>query len=149
VTICIRPGAKLFEITGGYRTVRAAAAEGFPGTGVSLLLTPDVILDWTPLTELVTTTVTVQLDVDGIVRPERVIFVNPALNVFPEAPEQVPPAGPVEEICMLGRLSLNVTPVSGMFPGLVRVKVSVLVPPGEMVEGANAFEIAGTPATTR
>src|SRR3981081_156628 len=76
------------------------------------------------------------------------------LNVFPPAtavvtrPVHEPPTvSGVAFTRFAGYVSVKAIPESAEGPGLVTVKVSVLVPLGAIVAGANAFAMVGLPST--
>jgi hypothetical protein len=66
-------GLKPLVIVGADRTVRLAVLLAAPAVGVCVVITPVVLLGWTPGVKLSTTKVTVQLLLAGIVIPEKLM----------------------------------------------------------------------------
>jgi hypothetical protein len=97
---------------------------------------------------LVTAKVTVQEPLAGIVIPVKLKAVAPATSVFGVVPMQVPPTAPPTALILLS-VSVNAPTVSAEAFELLKVKVTVEVPPGAIVFGANAFAIVGAAKTVR
>ena len=89
---------------------------------------PEVVLFWTPAVLLVTLKVTVQLPDAGIVIPEKLNAVAPAVNVPGVVPAQLPPTAPPTAL-MFESVSENAPPVSCDALLLLKVTVTVEVPP--------------------
>ncbi len=85
-------GEKAFAIVGVPSTVRLAVFDTVPAVGTSVVVTPLVAFGCTPSTLELTTIVTVQLSLAGIVIPLRLRLVSPSVKLLPPAPVQLPPA---------------------------------------------------------
>ena len=110
---------------GAASTVRGAVLLAAPAA-VWVVVTPEVVLLLTPIELLVTLNVTVQLLLAGIVIPEKLSAVWPAVKTV-VAP-QVPPTAPPTAV-MLASVSVNVAPVSADALLFASVSVTVEVPP--------------------
>lgn len=115
-------------MVGAPSTVRLAVLLAAPAVVVSAVVTPVVVFGLTPTVLLVTSNVTVQLPLAGIVIPVKLSEVAPASSTFDEAPTQVPAAAPPTAL-MLARMSANEALVSGVALVLANVRVTVEVPP--------------------
>jgi len=135
-------------IVGRFNTTRLAVLLAVPTTGVCVVVTPDVVFGLAPCVLLVTAKVTVQLPLAGIVMPVKLKAVAPAANVFGVVPVQAPPTAPPTALILLS-VSVNAPPVSAEALLLFNVSVTVEVPPGAIVFGANAFAIVGAARTVR
>ncbi len=93
----------------------------------------------------VTTTVTVQLLLAGIVIPLKLRLVCPFVKLLPLAPVQVPPALCAPLIDMWLNESVKLAPVISTAFGFVSVKVIVEVPPAVIGLVPNALEMVGWP----
>ena len=89
------------------------------------------VLSYEPAVLLVTVNTTAQLPFAGMVPPVRVT----ELAVFVTAPPHCGLAGAPETVSPAGNPSVKVTPVSGVLLRLVKVMVTVLVPPTTIVAG--------------
>ncbi len=136
-------------MVGVARTARLAVLLTGPALGISVVVTPEVLLGFVPMVLLVTTTVTVQLPLAGMVRPAKVSAVCPLVKLLLLAPTQVPPAFCAPLIDMLPSVSLKLAPVSGKPFVLANVKVIVLVPPDVIEVGENALAMVGSATTVR
>src|SRR5436190_16629230 len=128
-------------------TVRFAVLLTAPATGVSAELTPEVVFGWTPCVLLVTSKITVQLPVAGMVMPVKVSDVSPELRVLglaPQVPVTLPPSALIPT-----SVSLKVAAVNGKAFVFASVKVTCEVPPGVIEVGLKALAIVGAPATVR
>ena len=96
-----------FAIVGCPYTNRLAVFETVPGVGTSVVVTPLVLFGFVPSVLEVTTTVTVQLPLAGMVMPLKLRLVAPAVKLLELAPVQVPPAFPVALIDMLTSVSVK------------------------------------------
>src|SRR5258708_1938737 len=97
-------------MVGDVSTVKVAVLLAEPADGVSVVVTPDVVLGFAPTALLVTLKVTVQLLLAGIVMPVKLRAVAPALSVDGVVPVQVPPTAPPTAL-MLDSVSVNAPPV--------------------------------------
>jgi hypothetical protein len=82
-------GLKAFEMVAGPSTVKFAVFDAVP-IAVCAVVTPLVVFGFTPSVLDVTTTVTVQLLLAGIVIPDRLRLVAPSKRLLLFAPTQVP-----------------------------------------------------------
>ena len=123
-------------------TVRLAVLLTMPAVGVWVVVTPEVVLGWTPTVLLVTVKVTVQLLFAGRVIPKKLREVAPPENDEGLAP-QVPPTLVLGAMLMLTRLSVNVALDRATELLLETVRVTVEVPPGVIDVGLNALVIVG------
>ena len=98
------------EIVGAVYTVRVAVLLTVPAVGVCVVVTPDVVLFWTPAVVLVTLKITVQLVLAGMVIPVKLRAVVPAVNVEGVVPVQVPVTDPPTAL-MPTSVSVNAPPV--------------------------------------
>jgi hypothetical protein len=144
----IAPGAKALAIVGRLNTTRLAVLLAAPGEGVWVEVTPDVVFGLVPCVLLVTAKVTVQELLAGIVMPVKPRAVAPAASVFGVVPTQVPPTAPPTAL-MFVSVSVKAAAVSAEAFELLKVKVTVDVPPGVIVPGANDFAIVGGATTYR
>ncbi len=114
-----------------------------PAVGISVVVTPLAVLGLVPTVYEVTTTVTVQLLLAGIVIPLKLRLLSKFAKLLPLAPVQGPPAFCAPLIHMLLNASVKLAPVIATLFGFVRVKVIVEVPPAVIGLVPNAFEIVG------
>ena len=119
-----------------------------PAVGVCVVVTPEVVLFCAPGVLLVTLKITVQLEPAGIVMPLKLSAVAPAVKVDGVVPAQVPVTFPPAAIIFTS-VSVNAPPVSADALPFDKVRVTVELPPDEIVVGLNAFEIVGAPTTVR
>jgi len=119
-----------------------------PAEGVCVVVTPEVVLGCTPGVLLVTPKVTVQEPLAGMLIPVKLNAVAPATSVFGVVPMQVPPTAPPTALIFVS-VSVKAAPVSADAFELLRVSVTVEVPPGAIVFGANAFATVGEAKTVR
>jgi hypothetical protein len=140
-TVSVVLGTACVVVNAGF-TVRVADVPATPvpdsvalGTPVGMVLEPDV-LD-------VTSTLKVQVPLAASVPPETESEVAPAMG---EKLPQVELAFGVEAtVTPLGKETLSATPDNALAFGLVRVKVSVLVPPTVIVVGlADTVTVGGS-----
>ena len=124
-------------------TVRLAIFEPGPAVGTSVVVTPLVLFGWVPTVLEVTTTVTVQLLLAGMVIPLRIKLVWPFARLLPPAPTQVPLALCPPLMAMLVRLSVKLALVITTLFGLFNVKVIVEVPPAVIGLGTKALAMVG------
>jgi hypothetical protein len=115
---------------------------------ISFVVTPEVEFGFVPTVLLLTTNVTVQLLLAGIVIPLKLRAVAFAANAFGAVPTQVPPTAPPTAL-MLTRVSVNDPLVKGDALPLFNVKVTVELPPDWMAVGLKALVIEGGPVTAR
>src|SRR5262249_59241906 len=110
-------------------------------------ITLPLVLFFTPTVVPVTFTLTVQVPLGAIEPPLKLSVVSPAAGVN-VPPQEVLAPGVAATCNPVGRLSVNPTPLSiVVLFGLVRVKVSVVVPFSGMVEAPNPLLIEGGPIT--
>src|SRR5438128_2408415 len=142
-------GLKTLLIVGGATTVRLAVLLAVPATGVCVVVTPDVVFGCTPAVLLVTSKMTVQLLLVGIVIPLKPRAVAPATRLFGVVPTHVPVTLPPAALIFVN-VSVNDAPVSvvEVFE-LLKVNVTVLVPPDWIDVGLKALAIVGGFATVR
>jgi hypothetical protein len=114
-------------IVGAANTVRVALLLAVP-VGVCVVVTPEVLLGWTPGVLLVTLNVTVQPLLAGIVIPVKLSAVAPALNEEGVVPVQVPPTAPPAAL-MLASVSVNAPAVRAEALLLDSVSVTTELPP--------------------
>ena len=114
-------------MVGAANTVRVALLLAVP-VGVCVVVTPDVLLGWTPAVLLVTLNVTVQLLLAGIVIPVKLRAVAPAIKEEGVVPAQVPPTAPPAAL-MLASVSVNAPAVRAEALLLDSVSVSTELPP--------------------
>jgi len=141
----LRP--KAFEMVGGDATdIEAEAVLPVPAL---FELTAPVTLSFAPVDDAVTLTETVHVPSAAMAPPEKVSVVSFAFGA--KVPPQLVDAPGVEATARPeGRASVKATPVSSFDAlGLVMVKVSVVVPPGEMLAAPKAFAIDGGDSTVR
>ena len=129
-------------------TVRSTDGAGAPATGVWVVVTPEVVFGLIPTLSDVTTTVTVQLPLAGMVMPLKASAVWLAVKLLVFAPTQVPAAAPVAFTRMLTRVSVKLALVSATPLVLARVKVMVEVPSALIVVGRKALLMVGVAAPT-
>jgi hypothetical protein len=139
----IETGLNALEIVGALETVRVAVLLGGPAVVVCDVVTPVVVLFWTPSVLLVTLKITVQLLVFASVIAPNPRFVAPAARLFGVVPTQVPVTGPPTAL-MFTSVSLKFAPTR--LPGLVldSVRVTTEVPPAVIAAGLNALVMVGT-----
>ena len=106
-------------------------------------------MGFTPSVLDVTSTVTVQFPLAGIVIPLKLSEVAPFAKLFPLAPVHVPPAFCAPLMDILASVSVKLAPVSAPAFGLVNVNVIVEVLPDWIAAGLNAFAIVGALITVR
>ena len=125
--------------------------EAAPATGVWVEATPLAVFGKTPGAGACTDRVTVQLAGEaGMVSPEKLSTpVCAALKALPLAPAQLPPANPVALTCIPESVSEKEAPVSGTALGLLRVKLSRLVPPAAIGLVPKLLVMVAAEATTR
>ena len=130
-------------IVGAASTVRLAVLLAAPGDGVCVVVTPEVEFGRTPGELLVTLKITVQLPLAGIVMPLKLKAVAPPASVFGVVPTQVPVTEPPTALIFTS-VSVNEAPVSvvAVFE-LLKVSVTVDVPPTWIEVGLKAFVIVG------
>ena len=109
-------------------TVSVAVLLAAPAAGVCVVVTPEVVLGFPPTVLLVTLKVTVQLPLAGMVIPEKLSDVWPAVNEVGIVPAQVPPTAPAAAL-MLTSVSVKVPPVRAEALLLERVRVTRELPP--------------------
>ena len=120
-------GLKPLLILGATNTVRLAVLLAAPAD-VCVVVTPDVVLFWTPGVLLVTLKITVQLALAGMVIPLKLRAVWPAVNVLGVVPVQDPLTAPPTAL-MLVRVSVKAPLVRADVLTLVSVIVTTEVPP--------------------
>jgi len=120
-------GLNALLMVGATRTVKVAVLLGAPAV-VCVVVTPDVILLWTPAMLLVTPKITVQLPLAGRVMPPKLRAVAPDANEAGVVPKQVPVTLPPAAL-MLVRVSVKEAPVSAEALLFDRVRVTEEVPP--------------------
>src|SRR5207244_2834155 len=72
----------LLLMAGGTITVSVAVLLAVPAVGVCVVVTPEVVFDWTPPVLLVTSKVTLQLPPAGMVMPLKLRLLAPALKLL-------------------------------------------------------------------
>jgi hypothetical protein len=87
-------GLNALAMVGRFPTVSVAVLLAVPGTGVCVVVTPEVVFGWIPGVPLVTLNVTVHPLLAGIAIFEKLSAVAPAARVFGVVPTQVPPTAP-------------------------------------------------------
>lgn len=98
---------------------------------------------------LVTSKVTVQLELFGIVMPLKLKAVAPGEREFGIVPTQVPPTAPPTALIFI-KLSVNEALVkSPVVFGFDKVRVTVEVPPVRIIEGLKDLAIVGGATTVR
>jgi hypothetical protein len=123
-------------------------------TGPVALTVPLVLL-YVPAVGAVTFTLTVHVPPMAMAPPVKVRLVAPPAGAKVGAPQLFVEAEGVAATTIaagdVGSVSVNATPLSAaeLPAGHVIENVSVLVPPGPMVEGVNDFVNVGAPKTTR
>src|ERR1035438_6517796 len=143
----IEVGLNPLAIVGAANTVRVALLLAVP-VGVCVVVTPDVLLGWTPAVLLVTLNVTVQLLLAGIVIPVKLSAVAPALKEEGVVPAQVPPTAPPTAL-MLASVSVNAPAVRAEALLLDRVSVTTELPPDAIEVGLNPLAMVGAANTVR
>ena len=128
------------EIVAVVTTVKVAVLLAAPAVVVCVVVTPDVVLLWTPGVLLVTLKVTVQLPLPGMVIPEKVKEVWPAVKLVPAA--QLPPTTPPTALIFTS-VSVNAAPVRADALLFVSVKVTVDVAPDSIEVGLKPLEMVG------
>ena len=131
----------------GAPTVSVAVLLALPAAGVCVVVTPEVVLLCSPTIELVMLNVTVQLPLAGMAIPLKPSAVDPAGSDVGVVPVQVPPTAPPAAL-MFARVSVNAPPVIAAVLLLVRVSVTVEVPPEAIEVGLNALAIVGAPTVS-
>lgn len=144
----IETGLNAIATDGGAFTIRLTVLLTAPATGVCVVVTPEVEFGFEPVALLVTGKVTVQLPLAGIVIPVKLKAVAPAPKVLGVVPTHVPPTAPPTAL-MFVSVSLNDPPVSAEPFELLKVNVTVELPPEEIVVGLKAFAIVGAAKTIR
>jgi hypothetical protein len=144
----IEAGLKPLEMVGADNTVSVGELLPGPAVVVCVVVTPEAVFVWTPGLLLVTLKVTVQLPLAGMLIPEKLRAVCPAVSVAGVVPVQVPPTDPATAL-MLTSVSVNAPPVSAMALVLERVRVTVEFAPDCIVAGLNALEMVGTTNTLK
>jgi hypothetical protein len=153
VTVELPPGAIVFganpfAIVGEAKTVRLAVLLAGPAVGVCVVVTPDVEFGCMPGVLLVTAKVTVQELLAGMLIPVKLNAVAPAASVFGVVPTQVPPTAPPTALILLS-VSVNAAPVSAEALLLLKVSVTVELPPTWIEAGTKAFAMVGGARTVR
>jgi hypothetical protein len=113
----------------------------------SLDETPLVVLASEPGTVLVTWTVMVQLELAGIVAPDKVSELAPAPG--DALLQLLVKVGVLLTTRLVGKLSVKPTPVSEMGFGLVTIRLNVDVPLVRIVAGLNDLAIVGALTTCK
>jgi hypothetical protein len=141
-------GANALAICGGAITVKVAVLLVSPATGVSAVVTPEVVFGCSPAVALVTGKLTAQLELAGIVMPLKLKFVAPADKFAGVIPAQLPPVAPPTAVIFV-KTSVNEAFVR--LTGLLLLKVSVTVdcPPEAIETGENDLPIAGGARTVK
>ena len=130
--------------TGEPITVRFAVLLGKP-VG-ALEVTPEVVFGNTPVVELVTVTVTVQLLFAASEPPVSVMAFAPVAPAVAEtAPPQALVTAGVPATCMLLSVSVKPTALNATAVGLFKVNVMTEVLPVTILAGANALAMLGVP----
>jgi hypothetical protein len=129
-------------------TVKFAVLLTVPATGVSLVVTPEVVLGCMPPVLLVTLNVTVQLLFAARPTPLKLSAVAPAVNVLGEVPVQVPPTEPPAAL-MLTSVSENEALCNIDALLLAMVRVTTDVPPDGMLVGLKPLEMVGAATTVK
>jgi hypothetical protein len=107
------------------------------------VVTPVVVLFWTPRVLLVTLKITVQLLVFGMVIAVKPRAVAPAARVFGVVPTHVPVTAPLTAL-MLTSVSLKLAPTKAFGFVLDSVRVTTEFPLDVIAAGLNALVIVGT-----
>src|SRR5438270_355891 len=113
----------------GVVTSSVAVLLGLPAVGVCVVVTPEVVFDWTPAVLLVTAKVTLQLPPAGMVMPLKLRLLAPALKLLGViAPQVLVTAPPLALI--FASVSVKEAFVSAIEALLLESKsVTVEVPP--------------------
>ena len=131
-TVCEFVGfasARVMDKTvGGAKTERFAVLLAVPGVVVCVVVTPEVVFGFVPGELLLTSKMTVQLPLPGIVIPLKLSAVALAASVFGVVPTQVPVTLPPTAL-ILASVSVNEALVRSAVFVLVNVKVTVELPP--------------------
>src|SRR5437016_6154083 len=131
-TVCKFVGfasARVMDKTvGGAKTERFAVLLAVPGVVVCVVVTPEVVFGFVPGVLLLTSKITVQLPLPGIVIPLKLSAVAFAASVFGVVPAQVPPTAPPTAL-ILRSVSVNDALVNGDALLLLNVRVTVELPP--------------------
>jgi hypothetical protein len=135
-------GLNALETVGGANTESVAVLLGVPAVVVCVVVTPEVVLAWTPGALLVTVKMIVQLPPAGIVIPAKLRAVWPAVNADGVVPAQVPVTAPATAL-MFVRVSVNAPPVRSEALLFERVSVTPDIAPDRMVLGLNVLEMVG------
>jgi hypothetical protein len=136
-------GLNALAIVGALETVRVAVLLGGPAVVVCDVVTPVVVLFWTPRVLLVTLKITVQLLVFGMVIAVKPRAVAPAARVFGVVPTHVPVTAPLTAL-MLTSVSLKLAPTKAFGVVLDSVRVTTEFPLDVIAAGLNALVIVGT-----
>jgi hypothetical protein len=136
-------GLNALAIVGALETVRVAVLLGGPAVVVCDVVTPVVVLFWTPRVLLVTLKITVQLLVFGMVIAVKPRAVAPAARVFGVVPTHVPVTAPPTAL-MLTSVSLKLAPTKAFGFVLDSVRVTTEFPLDVIAAGLNALVIVGT-----
>jgi len=116
------------KTVGGAKTERFAVLLAVPGVVVCVVVTPEVVFGFVPGVLLLTSKMTVQLPLPGIVIPLKLSAVALAASVFGVVPTQVPVTLPPTAL-ILASVSVNEALVRSAVFVLVNVKVTVELPP--------------------
>ncbi len=122
-----------------------AVLEPVPAVGTSVVVTPLAVFGLVPTVYDITTTVTVQLLLAGIVIPLKLRLLSKFAKLLPLAPVQVPPAFCAPLTHMLLNASVKLAFVIATLFGFVSVNVIVEVPPAVIGLVPNALEMVGWP----
>jgi hypothetical protein len=129
-------------------TVKEAMLLAAPAIGVCVVVIPEVVFGLTPGALLVTAKLIEQLPFAGMVIPLKLNAAAPAASAFGVVPTQLPVTAPATALMLLS-VSIKAAPVSAAALELLSVNVTVDVPPGWIVTGANALAIVGAATTFR
>ena len=144
--VWILDGLNALLMVGGATTTRDAVLEVGPA-GSSAVLTPLVVLVCVPALLLVTLKVMVH-PAAGMLIPVKPRLVCPTVSDAGVTPVHVPPIA-VAPTDIPVRVSVKEPAVCATPEGLVRVSVTVEVPPLRIVAGAMALEIPMVPTPSR
>ena len=141
-------GLKTLEIVGGSTTVKFAEAVLLVPLLVVVTVPVVFVFGFVPAEVAVMVAETAQFPEAGIVPPVKLMEV--AFAVAVNVPPQVLVAFGVPATVMpVGNVSVTAAPVAGSVFGLVRVRVTVVVPPTGMLVAVKALEIVGTELTVK
>ena len=136
-------GANDLAMVGAATTAKVAVLLGAPAVGVCAVVTPEVVFVLPPTELLVTLKITVQFPFAGIVIALKFKAVAPAAKLFGVVPTQVPVTAPPAALILVS-VSVNEAFVNaGAAFGLVKVSVTVDVPPTGIEVGENALAMVG------